>query len=1049
MPDRFLAPLLILSMIAATPGARAQLPGTIGDEYLYDSWQREDGLPQVSVNAIVQDHRGYLWVGTEDGLARFDGTGFVVFDRDRRKTPRLQSHTIRALLPDRDDGLWIATRRGLARLEAEDRLTLYTTAEGLADDDVRTLHQDQEGYLWIGTEGGLSRFHAGTFESWTPRDGLLDNSVWVILEDQQGGLWIGTEGGLQRFENGRFTASVTKREGLAADHVRTLYEDRRGRLWIGTSDGLNRFEEGRLTSYTPADGLPHPTVNALLEDYDGQLWIGTDGGLARLPTELQDSGGVHPTGLLGHKIRTLWQDHEKSLWVGAGILGLVRVRKATLATRGAAEGLADDLVWAIYQDRAGSVWVGTNNGLSRLEAGGGVLNYTTDDGLPGPDVRALLEDRHGNLWIGTEAHGLARFRDGEFVTYDSTNGLADAGVFALLEDRRGALWIGTGNGLNRFEDGQWRTFDTRDGLLHNRIWALHEDPKGVLWIGTESGLTRHAEGRFTAVSLPVPDIVKTIHSERGGRDGNGTLWLGTAESGLLRYQDGELISVSVDQGLFDHQVHEILNDDRGWMWMSSNQGIFRVSRAQLEDLAAARIDWVDSFSYSEDHGMRSREGNGRGHPAGFKTRDGRLWFSTIKGVVIVDPERLEINDTPPRVHIEEVLVDRQVAQVARSDAGAASAVLPPNTRELALRYVALSFLDPEKLRFRYKLENFDRDWVDAGVRRVAYYTNLDPGSYRFRVIASNSDGVWNEVGDTLELYLRPAFYQTWGFYLACAVAVALSGWGLYLLRVRQLLFRNRELLRMKSELELKNAEVEARHAEMERFTYAISHDLKSPLVTIRGYLGFVRDQAESGETDRMMRDIQRIDAAAMTMAHMLDELLELSRVGRITDEPTAISLSELAREAADLVAGRIAERGVEVEIASGLPTVFGDRPRLLAALQNLIDNAAKFMGDQPRPRIWVGSRREGDETICFVHDNGIGIDAGDQERVFDLFDRVNQEIDGTGIGLALVKRIVEVHGGRIWVESEGAGRGSSFCFTLPSETPVESRHAGARSRTRP
>ena len=1035
MPGRFLAPLLVLSIIAATPGARARLPGTIGDEYLYDSWQREHGLPQVSVNAIVQDHRGYLWVGTEDGLARFDGTGFLVFDRDRHKVPQLQSHTIRALLPDRDDGLWIATRRGLARLRMGDRLDLYTTADGLANDDVRTLYQDREGHLWIGTEAGLSRFHAGSFSSWTTRDGLLDDSVWAILEDRRGGLWIGTEGGLQRFENDRFTAASTTREGLAGDHVRALYEDRRGRLWIGTSGGLTRFEGGRFTSYTTADGLPHPVVNALLEDHDGQLWIGTDQGLARLYSERQDPGGLRPAGLLGHRIRILWQDHERSLWVGAGILGLVRVRKATLTTRGAAEGLADDLVWTIYQDRAGDLWIGTNKGLSRLDAGGGILNYTTADGLPGPDVRALLEDRHGNLWIGTEAHGLARFRDGEFATYNRPNGLADAGVFALLEDRQGALWIGTGNGLNRLEDGQWHTFDTADGLSHNRIWALHEDPRGVVWIGTESGLTRYASRRFTPVALPVPDIVKTIHSNGGSQDRQGTLWLGTAESGLLRYHDGELRSISVAQGLFDHQVHEILDDDRGWMWMSSNQGIFRVSRAQLEDFAAARIDAVDSFSYGEGHGMRSRECNGRGHPAGFKTRDGRLWFSTIKGVVIVDPERLEINDAPPRVHIEEVLVDRQAAQVARPDVGTASTVLPPNTRELALRYVALSFLDPEKLRFRYRLENFDRDWVDAGIRRVAYYTNLDPGSYRFRVIASNSDGVWNEVGDTLELYLRPAFYQTWLFYLACAVAVALSGWGFYLLRVRQLLFRNRELLRMKSELELKNSEVEARHAEMERFTYAISHDLKSPLVTIRGYLGFVRDQAKAGETERMMRDIQRIDAAATRMAQMLDELLELSRVGRITNKPTEISVGELARDAVDLVAGRIAERGVEIEIASGLPTVFGDRPRLLATMQNLIDNAAKFMGDQPQPRIWVGTRQEADETVCFVRDNGIGIDPSDQQRIFDLFNRVNQEIDGTGIGLALVTRIVEVHGGRIWVESEGTGRGSSFCFTLPSSSP--------------
>ncbi|MEE8526310.1 MAG: two-component regulator propeller domain-containing protein, partial [Thermoanaerobaculia bacterium] len=611
-------------------------------------------------------------------------------------------------------------------------------------------------------------------------------------------------------------------------------------------------------------------------------------------------------------------------------------------------------MWTIYQDRAGAVWIGTNNGLSRLAEDGSMTHYRVADGLPGLDVRSLLEDRDGNLWIGTETDGLARLRGDEITSFTSADGLAGNGVFVMLEDSRGGLWFGTDGGLSRLRDGRFQTLTVADGLSHDRIWSLHEDSRGTLWIGTDNGLTRFDGEELTPIPLPAPDIVKTITGEA-----DGTLWIGTAESGLLHYRDGRFVAFSVDQGLFDHLVHRILDDGRGWMWMSSNQGLFRVSKTELEDVAAGRTDRLRSISYGEDQGMRSRECNGGGHPAGIRTRDGRLWFPTIQGVVIVDPERLTLNRVPPPVHLETVLADGLDV-----DPRAAPAVLPPRTRELQLDYVALSFLDSDKIAYRYRLRGFDSDWVEAGTRRSAYYTNLDPGNYTFQVIAANSDGTWNEDGDSLEIRLRPAFYQTWAFYLVCALATVLLGRGIHVVRVRQLVRRNRLLEQNKTQLELKNAEIEAKSAEMERFTYAVSHDLKAPLVTIRGFLGMVRQDLAAGRTDRTERDLERIDNAAERMARLLGELLQLSRIGRVVQEPQEISMTELAREAADLVGGRIAERGVDLDVDADMPTFVGDRERLLEVLQNLIDNAVKFMGDQPRPRIRVGWRRDGDDPVC-------------------------------------------------------------------------------------
>jgi signal transduction histidine kinase len=396
--------------------------------------------------------------------------------------------------------------------------------------------------------------------------------------------------------------------------------------------------------------------------------------------------------------------------------------------------------------------------------------------------------------------------------------------------------------------------------------------------------------------------------------------------------------------------------------------------------------------------------------------------------VVVDPERLERNPVPPPVHVERVLADG-LTLVGR-ELRAGPVTLPPGRGAFEFHYTALSLADPKKVRFKYRLVGYDEDWIDAGSRRSAYYTNMPPGSYHFRVIASNDDGVWNQVGDTVELRLRPAFYQSWIFYLACGVGGALLLRGLHHLRIHALVRRNQELREMQRQLEAKSA-------EMERFTYAVSHDLKSPLVTVLGYLGFLEKDLAGGNPERTAADIERIRGAANKMRQLLDELLELSRIGGVVQSPEAVELAVVAREAVELNAGRIAERGVEVVVAPDLPVVTGDRRRLLQMLQNLVDNAVKFMGDQERPRIEIGSTgirdgKVGKEATCFVRDNGAGIDAEYHQRIFGVFNRLDPEIEGVGMGLALVGRIVEVHGGRIWVESEGPGRGSTFYFTLPA-----------------
>ncbi len=1017
-------PWLLIAAAGASPGQA--LPGGAGPAYLHDLWQLEEGLPQITVWAIAQDTRGYLWLGTEEGLARFDGVRFEIFDR--RTTPELPGNLIQALAADPEGGLWIGTHRGLARL-ADGRLTAYGSADGLVHETIFALHLNRAGRLWIGTGGGLASFDGERFTSWAAESGLGQETVRALAEDRRGHLWIGTDGGLASFDGERF-GTYTTRDGLLDDRVEAILEDGEGRLWIGSDAGLQMsppppggaLGKRQLTIPPGVESLVGTPVWELLEDRQGQLWIGTKAGLARL------AGGQlvrypAPAVLPDPHIAALWEDAEDSLWIGTRYGGLVRFRERLIAAFGTPEGLIHDLVWSIYQDRADNVWIATDGGLDRLAPDGSLTHTTTRDGLPSPDVGALYEDRHGNLWVGTFGDGLVRLRDGEVHVYTAADGFPPVAARCFAEDPRGDLWIGTERGLVRFAGGELETFTTRDGLPDDDVRGLHVDGEGTLRIATYGGLSSyHPNGSppIRRLAGPFPGRPKSLYGED-----DGSLWIGTGDDGLVRFRDGTYDTFTEADGLYDQRIHQILDDRRGSLWLSSNRGIFRVDRGELEAFAAGRIPSITSVAYDESDGMRVRECNGSTQSAGARTRDGRLWFPTIRGVAIVDTEALGTPSPAPPVVIEEVLVDhRPIALGGRAEIG-------PGARELEFRYTALAFVKPHKVRFRYRLEGFDKGWVEAGSRRFVQYTNLRPGSYHFQVLARGGDGVWSEHGDTFELELRPAFHQTWPFYVLCAASLGLAVWGAHRLRVRALVHHTGELYRMKGELKAKNAEVEAKNAELERFTYTVSHDLKSPIFTIEGFLGLLVKDVEAGDRQRVVKDVGWIRGAVAKMRRLLEELLELSRIGRVVNPSEEVDLRVLAREAVAQVGGRIDELGVQVVVGPDLPTVVGDRTRLLEVFQNLIENAVKYMGEQRQPKIEIGAVRKGGETCCYVRDNGLGIDPRFLEKVFGLFEQLDPQIDGTGIGLALVQRIVEFHGGRIWAESEGPGQGSSFVFTLP------------------
>jgi PAS domain S-box-containing protein len=804
-PVKVMRNLVALTVLASLwPAETLALdPAKAITQFTHSVWLMEDGLPQNSIRAIAQTGEGYLWLATSAGLVRFDGVRFTVYNMVN--TPALTNSNVMALLASQDGTLWIGTHGGgLTRLK-NGTFTTYTTRDGLGHDVVFALYEDRNRNLWIGTHGGgLSRWRDGRFTTFSTKDGLSHNFVRAIYGDRRGDIWIGTDGGgLNRLSGGQFTV-FDKQHGLPSNIILSINEDRQGSLWVGTYDGgVSQKKDGRFTTYSVEDGLPSSAVYAIFGDRDGSLWVGTHGGGLSRWEGGKFSSLTSQYGFSDGGVRSIYEDHEGSLWIGTIGTGLHRLKNGKFTTFTTQEGLSSNLVYPIHEDRAGNVWIGSEGGgLNRLN-GRSVTTYTTKDGLANDYVWSIHEARDGTLWLGTGG-GLSRFKDGRFSSLTTRDGLSNNMVWAVYESRDGSLWIGTfGGGLNRLKDGRFEAYSSKDGLRDTAVRAIEEDPAGTLWIGTNSeGVASFSQGRFKMVTTKdglSSDVVRSLLA-----DDEGTVWIGTLGGGLNRLRDGRVTVYSTYNGLFDDVIWAIVEDGLNHLWMSSSRGIFRVSKQELNDFADGRVRSITSVAYGTADGIKSSQGVGGSQHVAWKGRDGRLWFSTLKGVSVVDPQRLTTNPVRPPVIIEQILVDGRTL--------AADARVPAGGERFEFHYTGLSLLAPEKVRFKYKLEGLDKDWVDAGARRVAYYTNIPPGDYRFRVLASNNDGLWNDTGAERRFYLAPYFHQTYLFYFLCAGAALILGRPVYLLRVKQLKARHVELATLVDERtrQLTNAQEIAR-----------------------------------------------------------------------------------------------------------------------------------------------------------------------------------------------------------------------------------------------
>jgi ligand-binding sensor domain-containing protein/signal transduction histidine kinase len=813
--------------LAFTSGGTA-----VPNEFLIQRWDTSSGLPHNTVRAIAQTPNGYLWLGTENGLARFDGVRFENFGLEN--TPVLQNPNVIFLQTDANGTLWVGTGNRVyawdgRRLTAQDwqlssgdqadRLLISRTNEVFFSSvQGRLIHgvkQSDGNWEWsrsppigpsrfaVEKSGQIWRLSLGgilwRMNGLQPERVQLPATVGflnVMIADAVGRVWLGTDRQLLLLTDGQFKP-VSPPADDSNISVPDIYSTRDGAILVAANGHLWERKNDEWRLFVDSWPVRQPPVSLMMQDREGSLWFNQYGhGLLRLDHEGNILKLTSKNGLPGDLVRAFFQDREGNLWVGIDRGGLVRLRAKEFQSLGPDAGLSDPVALGICEDHKGAIWATTYGGGLNRWADGKFTHFDLGpNGTPGY-LFTVFPDRKGLLWVGTRDTGVFVRENDEFFHPFPTNAIP-APVRAIYQDRTGTIWLGSGEGVFGWRDERLEHFATDTELAHADIRGFAEDSTGALWIATHgNGLHRFQAGIHTALhkadGLP-NEYVRSLLA-----DNDGTVWIGMYGGGLLRWKDGKLTAAAARKDLPDDVICQMEDDGAGHLWVATHHGLFQVAKKELNAFADGRIKSVFCIVYAKHDGLPAVEFSGGIQPAGWRTHDGRLWFATDNGLVSLQPADVTINPLPPPVSVESLLVDGELF-ASSLDLGKNVADLrrplniPAGRTQFEFRFTALSFTAPDNVRFQYRLAGLEKKWIDGGINRTANYNYLPPGNYEFQVRAANNDGVWNETGATVAFALLPHFWQRWWFR-AAMVAVVI---GLMWLAYNRRMARLRELERLR------------------------------------------------------------------------------------------------------------------------------------------------------------------------------------------------------------------------------------------------------------
>ncbi len=776
-------------IFAQIPAPKGYLPLSFDKkitQYVCEVWQKDKGLPQNSVFAIRQSHDGYLWIATYEGLARFDGIEFDIYNTTN--TPALRTSGIWEIFQDKKNRIWFGTNNGGLTCLENGKFKTYTTDDGLPSNTITKMTEDKEGFLWIGTKNGLCKWKLGeNIKNYTTADGLASKEITALYTAKDGSIWIGSTRGLNVYQNGTFEDYGRNKILLFNRTITSIAEDLQGNFWLGSQAGLIKWipSTKKYRYFQEKDSIRDENITKLFCDKQGAMWIGTQSaGVARfLPkNEFNPTKDTSETpkfeffdkknGLSANSVTEIYEDHEGSLWIGLNRGGMNRLKDGKFTNFGVSEGLSDNVVNCVYESSDGAIWAGTTSGGITRYKKGVFQQITTKEGLSSNYIRSIMEGENGDIWVAMYGAGINQitfdknFGNIKVKHYTVNEGLAGNVARSLTRRKKGGFYIGTRTGLSIFDKGIFTNITTKQGLSDNSVTVLHEDKLGRLWIGTDGG----------GINCLLPDNRIKIYDMKAGlannlifsffEDEKGAMWVGT-KGGLSHIKEGKITNIYAKDGLPHDAVHSITPDALGRLWFSCNTGVFFLEKKQLEQFIAGKIKKIAGTLYQEEDGMKSSDCAGSTQPSAIVDKQGKIWFPTTSGLAMINPKQIFINPQKPHVKIKKMIVDNE-EQDLNHDIN-----LKAGKTRFEIDFTALSFIAPNKVQFRYKLEgdHYKENWIIVSKREQVFYTNLPPGNYTFKVQACNNDGIWNEEGTILHFYLAPYFYQTYIFWLFVVVII--------------------------------------------------------------------------------------------------------------------------------------------------------------------------------------------------------------------------------------------------------------------------------------
>ena len=1035
---RVLASLMWIGLCTCVPIVCSSEPIRLrmSDEFMGFNFGKEHGLPDDDVRDIMQTRDGYLWVLTQEGLARFDGSGFTVFDR--ANSPEFQSDDPRALAEDRQGTLWVGGKNLLLRLSHNSLQRVNLSGSEKVAHAYHLCAHSTEG-VWVNTGTSVAHVTDHSVTNYGPESGLNAGGIVRSLHvDAAGALFVGTAAGVFQLEprTQRFVAVGPTDDAERRPIVALALANDRNQDLLGMFtrlDGTKMHyaqQAGILRRHAESWEPPLRDQIQIFEfgygpqfiqlDQRGIVWLpGTEEVLHRIR-----NGRLEALDLALRRRRDiatcLREDKEGNLWMGTLSSGLWRWQPRRMQSYSTADGLPHDNVWALCEGKNEEIWVGTDGGLARF-ASNRWNEWKTEQGLSRNNIRALAVDAHGTLWIGT-GEGLNSWRNGEVTRHPIPGDWFESKIRVILPSRDGSIWVAGAASLHRLAGDQRTRFTTAEGLANNDVRALFEDRDGRMWIGTfGGGLQCFERGRFTTYSTTnglASGFVWALH-----QDADGAMWIGT-ESGLHRLREGRITAIGKAQGLPDNLVNFILEDDQDQLWISHDRGIYRVRRSALNDVAERRTNLVRCVSYTKADGLPSEETNGqKSYPPACKSRDGRLWFATTKGVVVIDPQLHHEEETPPPVVIERFratgelvftrdpqdplsfdptqITDNSSAAFSLASAdpgGNAIQLRPGGGRVIEFDYTANSFISADRARFKYRLLGLDEKWVDAGARRQALFTNLKPGSYRFQVIAANHHGVWNESGAICAFYIAPFFHETWWFYLCCGGAALTVIGGFVIWRLRELT----RIHRLEGQAAIA--------AERSR----IAQDLHDGLGADLTRLGTLADLASDAPAEVSRVQLRKLAQSSREATRGLKDLIWMANPANDTLESF---LDRLCLNAEDFL--RDTQIRCRFSLAPDLPPLplsLEQRRNLLLVAREALNNVVKHSGAS---EVWIAAQRRAGNLELSIQDNGHGFDS--------------EVVRPGALGLPGMRQRIESLGGNFRLES-ASGTGTKIWIQLKWQT---------------